>query len=115
MIRRPPRSTLFPYTTLFRSLDLGLGERHAPERRPHHRSDPVAVLMRRVERGIAQREPRARHRQLGEAVEALGTLRVEVVLRTEIGDLGGDAAPERGRIEARDLPDGRGPSREPGP
>src|SRR5438445_3303381 len=27
MIRRPPRSTLFPYTTLFRS-------RHARERRP---------------------------------------------------------------------------------
>src|SRR5437870_9827622 len=26
MIRRPPRSTLFPYTTLFRSLD-----RHIPE------------------------------------------------------------------------------------
>src|SRR3712207_7524553 len=25
MIRRPPRSTLFPYTTLFRSLVLGLG------------------------------------------------------------------------------------------
>src|SRR3712207_8920402 len=24
MIRRPPRSTLFPYTTLFRSLDLGI-------------------------------------------------------------------------------------------
>src|SRR2546428_7208500 len=24
MIRRPPRSTLFPYTTLFRSLDLSL-------------------------------------------------------------------------------------------
>src|SRR2546426_3619848 len=30
MIRRPPRSTLFPYTTLFRS-----SEQHAPrERRP---------------------------------------------------------------------------------
>src|SRR3712207_8898577 len=29
MIRRPPRSTLFPYTTLFRSLEVGerLGER----------------------------------------------------------------------------------------
>src|SRR5437868_13323820 len=27
MIRRPPRSTLFPYTTLFRSLFLGRGER----------------------------------------------------------------------------------------
>src|SRR2546430_9341073 len=24
MIRRPPRSTLFPYTTLFRSLDIGI-------------------------------------------------------------------------------------------
>src|SRR5688572_31305985 len=30
MIRRPPRSTLFPYTTLFRSIELGVeyaGER----------------------------------------------------------------------------------------
>src|SRR3712207_6951582 len=26
MIRRPPRSTLFPYTTLFRSADLGGAE-----------------------------------------------------------------------------------------
>src|SRR3712207_8979729 len=25
MIRRPPRSTLFPYTTLFRSLGIGMG------------------------------------------------------------------------------------------
>src|SRR3989449_3126784 len=28
MIRRPPRSTLFPYTTLFRSLTLGRGRDH---------------------------------------------------------------------------------------
>src|SRR5256886_8155105 len=28
MIRRPPRSTLFPYTTLFRSAPLGLGRLH---------------------------------------------------------------------------------------
>src|SRR2546426_1340381 len=27
MIRRPPRSTLFPYTTLFRSLSIELGGR----------------------------------------------------------------------------------------
>src|SRR2546429_6722482 len=26
MIRRPPRSTLFPYTTLFRSADLRVGD-----------------------------------------------------------------------------------------
>src|SRR2546427_6074022 len=34
MIRRPPRSTLFPYTTLFRSALLGraLGPAAAPER-----------------------------------------------------------------------------------
>src|SRR5256885_10973207 len=31
MIRRPPRSTLFPYTTLFRSLCDGGGERCRPE------------------------------------------------------------------------------------
>src|SRR3989449_7773304 len=29
MIRRPPRSTLFPYTTLFRSLFALAGEHHA--------------------------------------------------------------------------------------
>src|SRR2546425_7390237 len=31
MIRRPPRSTLFPYTTLFRS-DLALVDEHAEQR-----------------------------------------------------------------------------------
>src|SRR3712207_7082007 len=37
MIRRPPRSTLFPYTTLFRSLDVEL-------RMTRHRSKIVARL-----------------------------------------------------------------------
>src|SRR5438552_7052049 len=52
MIRRPPRSTLFPYTTLFRSLDKseGLVKRHffpamlcstvwLPERSEEHTSE----------------------------------------------------------------------------
>src|SRR5437867_10202411 len=41
VIRRPPRSTLFPYTTLFRSLDLSA---RVPEHvRLHvHRDDPEA-------------------------------------------------------------------------
>src|SRR3712207_7730325 len=30
MIRRPPRSTLFPYTTLFRSLVLGVRQAELP-------------------------------------------------------------------------------------
>src|SRR5256885_15140936 len=33
MIRRPPRSTLFPYTTLFRSLELGDARRVRSEER----------------------------------------------------------------------------------
>src|SRR5690242_20871092 len=32
MIRRPPRSTLFPYTTLFRSSHVGFRGRHAASR-----------------------------------------------------------------------------------
>src|SRR2546428_8553160 len=47
MIRRPPRSTLFPYTTLFRSariavlLELGEGLRQAHRRAPPHHATPV--------------------------------------------------------------------------
>src|SRR2546429_1469977 len=47
MIRRPPRSTLFPYTTLFRSrllvpalfLGLGLVHRRATSRCPRRQTD----------------------------------------------------------------------------
>src|SRR5260221_3654026 len=37
MIRRPPRSTLFPYTTLFRSIEQGRCRRRGPEERPGRR------------------------------------------------------------------------------
>src|SRR5258708_20902881 len=44
MIRRPPRSTLFPYTTLFRSRDRGDPERSGGgwEPRVHLERDPSA-------------------------------------------------------------------------
>src|SRR3982074_2558311 len=47
MIRRPPRSTLFPYTTLFRSLALVslLGLTHV-ERNGHHYVNGMAALPR---------------------------------------------------------------------
>src|SRR5260221_7506543 len=49
MIRRPPRSTLFPYTTLFRSVDV----------------DPTFQLRRRrrarAEADIRHQEPPGRH------------------------------------------------------
>src|SRR2546427_5167557 len=57
MIRRPPRSTLFPYTTLFRSLDLEtLGAQVLGEAPPFlHRSGYGAVELRggRMEHGLA--------------------------------------------------------------
>src|SRR3712207_7167786 len=67
MIRRPPRSTLFPYTTLFRSRGVGrerprrtarrvrphqAGGREArrrSRRRPRDRPDRVAVRPRRAQ------------------------------------------------------------------
>src|SRR2546425_4588376 len=42
MIRRPPRSTLFPYTTLFRSLDAG-GEYAWRGRGEEHAWPPEAI------------------------------------------------------------------------
>src|SRR3712207_7111958 len=53
MIRRPPRSTLFPYTTLFRSLDgraFVVPGRRRPVQRLQHE---VAEQERDVERGVA--------------------------------------------------------------
>src|SRR5256885_6811616 len=53
MIRRPPRSTLFPYTTLFRSLaEQRRIEAHGGELAPAH------LGLRREPRGDRQAEPR---------------------------------------------------------
>src|SRR2546430_3979172 len=52
MIRRPPRSTLFPYTTLFRSLRLEVAGLQAP-------FEPQPIQQRReADRGQAQIESR---------------------------------------------------------
>src|SRR5256885_8883181 len=59
MIRRPPRSTLFPYTTLFRSKHADLAhpvERPGPDRREPHEE-------------IDQHERKRRHQPQGEQVE----------------------------------------------
>src|SRR3712207_9016345 len=57
MIRRPPRSTLFPYTTLFRS-DLGALGLDAARRHDQPRPDDVVQPLRlRRDRGLAA--PRA--------------------------------------------------------
>src|SRR3712207_9154190 len=80
MIRRPPRSTLFPYTTLFRSLDRaadGVG------------GDRVAVVVEAHEAGPGDR---GRHRV--EAIEPAGIgdqarpLRLEGLPDRAVAELG---------------------------
>src|SRR5256885_14295614 len=51
MIRRPPRSTLFPYTTLFRSQDLAAA-------RPHRRGSARRQERRDRREGKKSEEPR---------------------------------------------------------
>src|SRR5690349_24249464 len=56
MIRRPPRSTLFPYTTLFRSLACRADDEDAVRRlraRKARDQKPFAVLVRDL--GVARR------------------------------------------------------------
>src|SRR3712207_7166962 len=61
MIRRPPRSTLFPYTTLFRSLDV---ERHVEH-------EPLPGLLLGVGRAVVGEQRQAgdldRHEEVGRA------------------------------------------------
>src|SRR5947199_2363128 len=49
MIRRPPRSTLFPYTTLFRSWQLGRGHTSYEYRWSLRELSPVAIHRDRSE------------------------------------------------------------------
>src|SRR5690242_21103050 len=62
MIRRPPRSTLFPYTTLFRSAEAGQVLRRG-ERKVHAGLEEKAVLLHELVRVVALRvAERAVHR-----------------------------------------------------
>src|SRR2546426_5542508 len=70
MIRRPPRSTLFPYTTLFRSV--GQGPRH---RRPVALDDDVEIAA-----GADRPAP-------GVAHEAAGDERARALARGHARDL----------------------------
>src|SRR3712207_8125003 len=67
MIRRPPRSTLFPYTTLFRSQAVAPGlhdERVHHEVEPHPGRQPkdgAFAQDRRAEKGMLLRYPEQLH------------------------------------------------------
>src|SRR5256884_5486030 len=92
MIRRPPRSTLFPYTTLFRSVERGVD---IPER-------PAEFLVAAGDQGRPQRRHRAgaadhlrravhEHLVAGERIGIAGHVR-NATPRDAVGRLGyGDA------------------------
>src|SRR3712207_8471070 len=52
MIRRPPRSTLFPYTTLFRSVEQALADGRVRYRQDRARSRADHVLPVRVAEAV---------------------------------------------------------------
>src|SRR2546425_1825241 len=52
MIRRPPRSTLFPYTTLFRSVHVGGIIRPLRAACPRRRPRPVVGVVEPAARGV---------------------------------------------------------------
>src|SRR3712207_8701806 len=63
MIRRPPRSTLFPYTTLFRSAPLARGQHHhlvarAQDAGRHRAGEPAEVEVRRSEEHTSELQSR---------------------------------------------------------
>src|SRR5256885_8159573 len=61
MIRRPPRSTLFPYTTLFRSQHQEKGSREEPEHEATGRKPGHAVAFHRAGvAGVGQRRSMGR-------------------------------------------------------
>src|SRR3712207_9275564 len=70
MIRRPPRSTLFPYTTLFRSA----GDEGANERGPRDPPRPVEHGPAGDKRSVAEgRRPEAHRDEVGQVTsERLG-------------------------------------------
>src|SRR3712207_8639129 len=65
MIRRPPRSTLFPYTTLFRSVGVGDPGPRQERAAVRERVGDEVLLERRVGDEVAVRrvDPQAAHRQ----------------------------------------------------
>src|SRR2546425_5965830 len=77
MIRRPPRSTLFPYTTLFRSV------RDAAEQRQH--GGLLELVLRaltqvRQERGVVGHRPTARSEEHTSELQSLAYLVCRLLL-----------------------------------
>src|SRR3989449_6294701 len=85
MIRRPPRSTLFPYTTLFRSV-----EHRARSLAAERRDQLVEVAAgQRHHRGVEDR---------GRGALVLAELRVDLAPDREVGEMRGERGLERSLV-----------------
>src|SRR2546422_11162995 len=97
MIRRPPRSTLFPYTTLFRSRREGL---------PFGRLDGVDELLGRFFREPFELEQLRRRElvQIGDVLDQLGIEQRAHPLVSEAANVhhGGEMDDEIGRASCRE-------------
>src|SRR3989454_7890796 len=89
MIRRPPRSTLFPYTTLFRSVRGGQGTF------VYVINEDRTVALRKVNVGIAEADSVSVESGLapGERVVVEGSDRLRDGAKVEIPDRAASAAP----------------------
>src|SRR2546425_10215032 len=90
MIRRPPRSTLFPYTTLFRSrralVQELVREDDAREAEDVDRIADLAVALRERDRRVDP-VPHAEERQVAPRVRERAVVVVEEERRAELPDL----------------------------
>src|SRR2546430_17677271 len=91
MIRRPPRSTLFPYTTLFRSIRGAALKQQQPNRRVAASSQLDYNPIRRPEYRDAGRGCRAMRR--GRGGDLLGSVAVSRTTREYWGDDDPDHSP----------------------
>src|SRR3989440_10643924 len=87
MIRRPPRSTLFPYTTLFRSADGGLDLVRDVGNHLHGGPEVLAAPLLRDHRQVDPPGGDVVHLREGAVDEPLVVAQVEIGLRTVVGDV----------------------------
>src|SRR5258707_3330904 len=82
MIRRPPRSTLFPYTTLFRSLDLEALARGEPDLPGHFAGGAVQVVLVAVQGDRKSTRLNSSHANISYAVFCLKKKKKAISLAT---------------------------------
>src|SRR5258706_11887421 len=93
MIRRPPRSTLFPYTTLFRSHDVGALNRFFGDLGHHHTAALLGRLELRVVGLEAFRAREARSEEHTSELQSLTNLVCRLLLEKKKHQLHGRVPP----------------------